>query len=52
MSFAVTAIISVMIDSSNHKDIKIVQLLMIYFGPKKGVQIKLLKLKAILGKTY
>lgn len=42
---------SVMIDSSNHKEIKIVPLLVRYFSLEKGVQIKLLELKALPGET-
>jgi len=40
-----------MIDSSNHRDIKIVPLLVRYFSLEKGVQIKLLELKALPGET-
>jgi len=36
---------SIMVDSSNHREIKVVPLLVRYFDSEKGTQVKLLELK-------
>jgi hypothetical protein len=42
-------LISVMTNASNHKDTKIFPVLVRYFEPSKGVQVKLLELKSLPG---
>lgn len=43
--------VSIMIDSSNHKEIKMVPLLVRYFNCEKGIQVKLLQLQDLPGET-
>lgn len=42
---------TVMIDTSNHKNLKIVPILIRYFNPKTGVQIKVLEFTNLKGET-
>jgi len=42
---------TVMIDTSNHKNLKIVHILIRYFNPKTGVQIKVLEFTNLKGET-
>ena len=43
--------ISVMVDSSNHKDLKRVPILIRYFTVSQGIQIKVLELTNLPGET-
>ena len=43
--------ISIMTDASNHKDVKIFPLLVRYFNPTEGIQVKMLDLKSLPGET-
>lgn len=40
-----------MVDSSNHREIKVVPLLVRYFDSDKGIQVKLLELKDLPGES-
>lgn len=42
---------SVMVDSSNHREIKVIPLLVRYFDSDKGIQVKLLELKDLPGES-
>lgn len=42
---------SVMVDTSNHKDLKLVPVLVRYFIPDKGIQIKVIEFQNITGET-
>lgn len=42
---------TIMIDTSNHKNLKIVPILIRYFDPKTGVQIKVLEFTNLKGDT-
>lgn len=43
--------ISVMVDTSNHKDLKLVPVLVRYFIPNEGIQVKVLEFQNIVGET-
>ncbi|CAH1984450.1 unnamed protein product [Acanthoscelides obtectus] len=43
--------VSITIDSSNHREIKVVPLMVRYFDGEKGIQVKLLQLRDLPGET-
>jgi hypothetical protein len=42
---------TIMIDTLNHKNLKVVPILIRYFNPKTGMQIKMLKMTNLKGET-
>lgn len=43
--------LSISLDASNRKDIKLVPIVVLYFNPNSGVQVKLLDFKSVEGET-
>lgn len=46
-----TTFLSIYVDASNHRDIKLFPIMVRYFQPSTGVQVKLLELEALPGET-